>query len=187
MKKVGLILIVIGLVWVIIAFNMSTAVKTESETIGSGDFSIHIPSMEINNVGLMDQRRNHMMASIAMILSGILLYGFGAISESRKITGAANEPYIGAKKPMADDTKKCPACAEIIKFEATKCKHCGETFDPSEIQKQADERKAAMQEQKARIETSRSYESEDFKRLKEQWASGQISLAEFNKRKKYIQ
>ncbi|MDA9919982.1 superinfection immunity protein [bacterium] len=27
------------------------------------------------------------------------------------------------------DTKKCPACAELVKFEARVCKHCGYSFD----------------------------------------------------------
>ena len=30
------------------------------------------------------------------------------------------------KKALAGDSRKCPACAELIKREATKCRFCGE-------------------------------------------------------------
>jgi hypothetical protein len=32
------------------------------------------------------------------------------------------------------DSKKCPKCAEIIKFEAKVCKHCGNEFSNDEIE-----------------------------------------------------
>lgn len=32
---------------------------------------------------------------------------------------------------MDADAKKCPFCAELIKAEAIKCKHCGSTLDSS--------------------------------------------------------
>lgn len=33
----------------------------------------------------------------------------------------------------ADDLKKCPDCAEMIKIDAKVCRHCGRRFSPLEI------------------------------------------------------
>lgn len=35
------------------------------------------------------------------------------------------------KRTSADDLRKCPFCAEDIKQEALKCKHCGEPIEPA--------------------------------------------------------
>jgi hypothetical protein len=44
------------------------------------------------------------------------------------------------------DTKKCPACAELIKFEARVCKHCGYNFSVDELMHQKEEREALLKQ-----------------------------------------
>lgn len=59
------------------------------------------------------------------------------------LTGPPPEPPA----PRFDAEKKCPACAEIIKLEAVKCRFCGQQFDPEEVSRQvaaADEEVAAL-------------------------------------------
>lgn len=45
-----------------------------------------------------------------------------------------------------DDEKKCPTCAEKIKLEALKCKHCGEVFNQEDIHIEREKRKTARKE-----------------------------------------
>ncbi|MFZ0051591.1 MAG: hypothetical protein WAK96_07420 [Desulfobaccales bacterium] len=45
---------------------------------------------------------------------------------------------------IAGQTKRCPKCAESIKFEALKCRFCGEEFDPDQVRQAVSDRLDAL-------------------------------------------
>lgn len=100
MKSFGIVLIIIGVIWAIIAFSASTTVST-----GFGD---------VNNIGLMADRQNHLIFSGLTILFGVILFGFGSSSTQPSVNSNNSEGRVS-----------CPFCAEDIKLEAKVCKHCG--------------------------------------------------------------
>lgn len=97
---------------------MNTTVSTESQYTGG----IHIPSQTVNNIDLMDRRRNHLMISGLFIVVGVILFVSGSRSKS------ANGQATG-------ENKKCPFCAELIKYEAKVCRFCGRDL-PEPMQKE---------------------------------------------------
>ncbi len=97
MKIFGIVLLVVGSLWALVAFNTDTTVRTESQFIGS----TYIPSQKVHNIGKMDERRNHLMLSALVIVVGVILFAVGKSkqlpSESPigevKIEGSKNRQY----------------------------------------------------------------------------------------------
>ncbi len=112
MRIAGILIVVIGVAWGIIAFNMSSTVQTEEKYIGSGQFTIHIPKNEVHNLERADRRRSHLAISGVLVVSGVFLFGFGSI----------RKPIDGA---ISKYTRKCPYCAEVVQSEAVICRYCG--------------------------------------------------------------
>lgn len=42
------------------------------------------------------------------------------------------KPALDAQQIASGAARKCPACAELVKFDAVKCKHCGTDLPPAE-------------------------------------------------------
>ncbi len=65
----------------------------------------------VNNIGLMADKQNHIMIGAFIVLCGLLCMIFG-------------------RKSAARNDVKCPFCAELIKPEAIRCKHCRSELPP---------------------------------------------------------
>ena len=68
--RLGLAIILIGGIWASAAFQIDTSVE------GKG--------FRVNDLGLMEQRRNHLLMASVTILAGVALFAFGAIRRSTR-------------------------------------------------------------------------------------------------------
>jgi hypothetical protein len=82
MKMLGMVLVALGLAGGVYALNMDTSVEAGGQTLVSGSYSIHVPETRVNNIGLMDERRNFLYASGLAVVVGIILFGFGSLQKS---------------------------------------------------------------------------------------------------------
>lgn len=147
MKLSGILMIVIAVVWALLAFNMDVSVTTEAKTIGNADYSVQVPSMTVNNIGLMDQRRNHLMGAGVVFIAGVVLLGLGSIGVSSNLQPSASlidDSPIGEVVdlvPLAvvaegDDAvcdnptfTYCKKCTGMNNCKAIACFRCGAALD----------------------------------------------------------
>lgn len=97
MQIAGMVLIIIGLLWLLLAWNMDVSVSTGGRSIGD----YYIPSSRVVNVGLMDDRRNQLMLGGLITLAGVILLGFGSL----RVAGASTPPPapVPSEPPCARD------------------------------------------------------------------------------------
>lgn len=107
MRKFGIIAIVVGIILTISALGMDVSVAT-----GMGG--------RVNNLGLMADRQNYTILGGLIVIVGVLMAIFGGKSQ-----GSA----------VSKDERQCPFCAEMIKMQAIKCKHCGSDVEPVKAEK----------------------------------------------------
>lgn len=113
MKALGYILIVLAILAGLVGFAMDTSVPTQY-------------GQRVHNLGLMQEQRNLINLAMGGVIVGIILVAIGR----RKPASAYSAD------PVSDDgtLRKCPFCAEEIKAEAVRCKHCGADVPPAAVE-----------------------------------------------------
>lgn len=96
MKKLGFFALVIGVLWVVVAFNTDVSVDT-----GYG---------RVNNIGLMASRQNHVIIGGLIVLVGVLMLIFGKSSSSA--TGLVKCPFCA--EMIQPEAIKCKHCGSEI-------------------------------------------------------------------------
>ena len=95
--------------------------------------------------GIVASNKNRDPAGWGVI--GLLFGLFGFIAavavgegEETQSSSDQNSQPSGAREFDPDNhEKKCPMCAEDIKLEARRCKHCGHEFSKQEVERQIEE------------------------------------------------
>ena len=97
-KTVGMWLIVVGFLFGAWAFSLDTTVRTESQSFGRGEYKTYIPSVTVNNIGLMQDKQNYLIGSGVVLIAGVLLFALGGNRREEESEKTIEELLYDKKK-----------------------------------------------------------------------------------------
>jgi hypothetical protein len=112
MRTAGVFALIFGVLLGVVALNMDTSVATKAQTVAG----VEIPSQRVNNLGLMDDRRNLLLVAGVMVIAGVI-----AVSAAS---------FRNPGSPSSGPTRTCPHCAETIRRDAVVCRFCDRDIAP---------------------------------------------------------
>lgn len=80
MKSIGLIIASISALCLLLALNMSTTVTTGERTFGN----FTVPSMTVNNLGLMQDKQNYIIVSAVFLILGVGIFLIAPKNDSKE-------------------------------------------------------------------------------------------------------
>lgn len=104
MRVLGIILLLIGIVWLGFALNLPTSIQTPEQQIGAGEFQITIPSAQVYNLDLANQRQTQLIIASVMVIVGSIFIGFGFL--------------VPQKHSNSENTSRTPPDENISLFHA---------------------------------------------------------------------
>ena len=78
-----------------------------------------------HNIGLMSEKQNLVILSIAITIIGVIVIGFGSEKAPAPIGKSAVSTNVGPSGSRA-----CPFCAEMVRPQAILCRFCNSKIEP---------------------------------------------------------
>ena len=87
MKTSGSLLLIVGAMWALIAFNSDTTAYVD------GPFG-----NKVQNLGLMDERRNHLLMASLLVVVGVILFSFGNTRRTKSASSVTSLTPVTDKR-----------------------------------------------------------------------------------------